>query len=194
MQRRDAKDIAHVALTDHHIRRPGSHEEPKQEGVVAWREPPAEYRQRDLALAELQIGSKERSVKLLEALPDAQQNSDADVLSALEAVFLVSSPPDRAVALARWAVESLPQSATFALNYGLALRRAGDLKRAEREFLRSIELDPSLMRSYAELAVLYAIYRCCEGGRPHRADHLWRRGSQAVHSRDHRLWRRVYRL
>jgi len=155
MQRRDAQDIAHVALTDHHIRRPGSQEDAPPAGIVAWREPPAEFRQRDQALAELQIGSKEKSVKLLETLPEAQQNSDPDVLSALEAAFLASSPPDRAVALARWAVESLPKSATFALNYGLALKRAGDLKQAERELLRSIELDPSLMRSYAELALLY---------------------------------------
>ena len=95
------------------------------------------------------------SVKLLEALPEAQQNSDPDVLSGLEVAFLDSSPPAKAVALSRWAVESIPKSATFALNYGLALKRAGDLKQAEREFLRSIELDPSLMRPYAELAVLY---------------------------------------
>src|SRR5262249_19009159 len=151
----DARDIAHVALTDHHIRRPGLPEKTKQEGVMAWREPMAEFRQRDLALAELQIGSKEKGVRLLETLPEAQQNDDPDVLSALEAAFLESSPPDRAVALAQWAVESLPKSATFALNFGLALKRAGNLKQAEREFLRSIELDPSLMRSYAELAVLY---------------------------------------
>jgi hypothetical protein len=35
-------------------------------------------------------------------------------------------------------------SATFALNYGLALKRAGDLEHAERELLRSINLDPVL--------------------------------------------------
>ncbi len=149
------KDIAHVALTDHRIRRPGAPDEPKQAGIAPWREPPAEFQARDYALAELLIGSKEKSVKLLEALPEAQQNSDADVLSALEAAFLETSPPDRAVALARWAVESTPKSATFALNYALALKRAGDLGQAEREFLRAIELDPSLMRAYAELAVLY---------------------------------------
>ena len=95
------------------------------------------------------------SVKMLEDLPEAQQNSDPDVLSSLEVAFLESSPPARAVALSRWAVESMPSSATFALNHGLALKRAGDLKQAEQELLRSIELDPSLSRSYAELAVLY---------------------------------------
>jgi predicted CXXCH cytochrome family protein len=164
MPGRPANSIAHLAMTDHRIRRPNAASIPYQgaDAIIAWREPPAEFRQRDLALAGLQISSREKlsaimrqSMKLLEALPEAQQNSDPDVLSSLEVAFLDSSPPDKAVALSRWAVESMPKSATFALNYGLALKRAGDLKQAEREFLRSIDLDPSLMRSYAELAVLY---------------------------------------
>jgi hypothetical protein len=167
MPARPANNIAHLAVTDHRIRRPdaagsspGSNA--ASNTVVAWREPPAEFRKRDLALAQLQIASNKKlpgmiraSVKMLEDLPEAQQNSDPDVLSSLEVAFLENSPPDRAVALSRWAAESMPNSATFALNYGLALKRAGDLQQAEREFLRSIQLDPSLTRSYAELAVLY---------------------------------------
>ena len=167
MPARPANNIAHVAVTDHRIRRPGAissstNSNSASNPVVAWREPPTEFRRRDLALAQLQIASNEKlpamlraSVKMLEELPGAQQNSDPDVLSSLEAAFLENSPPERAVALSRWAVESMPNSATFALNYGLALKRAGDLKRAEQELLRSILLDPSIMRSYAELAILY---------------------------------------
>lgn len=165
MPGRPANNIAHLAVTDHRIRRPNAANSPTNPGpdaIVAWREPPPEFRQRDLALAGLQIASKDKlsammreSMKLLEALPEAQQNNDPDVLSSLEVAFLDSSTPDKAVALSRWAVESMPKSATFALNHGLALKRAGDLKQAEREFLRSIDLDPSLMRSYAVLAVLY---------------------------------------
>jgi hypothetical protein len=163
MPARAANNIAHLAVTDHRIRRPNAPTSASgSTAVVAWREPPAEFHKRDLALAQLQISAKENlpemmrdSVKLLEALPESQQNNDPDVLSSLEVSFLAGSPPARAVALSRWAVESMPSSATFALNYGLALKRAGDLKQAEREFLRSIELDPSLMRAYAELAVLY---------------------------------------
>jgi predicted CXXCH cytochrome family protein len=163
MPGRPANNIAHLAVTDHRIRRPNAAEGAAgPTGIVAWREPPAEFRQRDLALAELQIATNEKlpamlreSVKLLEALPDAQQNNDPDVLSSLEAAFLESSPPARAVAMSRWAVESMPASATFALNYGLALKRAGDQKLAEHELLRATELDPSQARAFAELAVLY---------------------------------------
>ena len=165
MPGRPATNIAHLAVTDHRIRRPNAGSSATGSGgdaIVAWREPPAEFRQRDRALAGLQIGAGEKlpailreSVRLLELLPEEQQHSDADVLASLEVAFLDSSTPEKAVALSRWAVESMPRSATFALNYGLALKRAGDLKQAEREFLRSIDLDPSIMRSYAELAVLY---------------------------------------
>lgn len=164
MPARPANNIAHLAMTDHRIRRPGvaSSHVTESPAVIAWREPPPQVRQRDLALAMLQISSKENlpsmmkdSVRMLESLPEDQQNRDSDVLSSLEVAFLETAPPARAVALSRWAVESAPESATFAMNYGLALKRAGDLKPAERQFLRAIEVDASLMQAYAQLAVLY---------------------------------------
>jgi tetratricopeptide (TPR) repeat protein len=41
------------------------------------------------------------------------------------------------------------------MNFGLALKRSGKRQEAERQFLRAVNLDPSLMQAYAELAVLY---------------------------------------
>jgi predicted CXXCH cytochrome family protein len=165
MPGRPANNVAHLSVTDHRLRRPNAQNDAPYDGpqaVAAWREPPEEFRKRDLALAELQVASENKlpamlseSIRLLEALPRAQQNSDPDVLSSLEVAFLGTSAPPKAVELSRWAVESMPQSPTFVLNYGLALIRAGDLAEAERQLLRAIELDPSLARAYAELAVLY---------------------------------------
>ncbi|NDJ15110.1 MAG: hypothetical protein EBY17_28640, partial [Acidobacteriia bacterium] len=43
----------------------------------------------------------------------------------------------------------------FAMNHGLALMRAKNLPAAEREFLRALTLDPSLMQAAAQLASLY---------------------------------------
>ncbi len=164
MPRRATSNIAHVAVTDHFIHRPGE-AEPISEtthAVVAWREPPVKFQQRDLALAELEIGAEKHlqtliddSVRLLQALPDAQQSGDADVLSNLEAVYLQKSSPQKAVALSRWAAEIVPKSATLAMNLGIALKRAGEPGEAERQLTRAIELDPSLMQAYAELAILY---------------------------------------
>lgn len=167
MPRRGASDIAHTAITDHRLlKRPSAaakNETPAgHERVLAWREPPPEFRRRNLALAGLQIGIKDQkadllaeSVKLLETVPPAQQQNDPEMLAALEAAFLGRAAPEKAVALGKWAVESLPASATFAFNYGVALKRTGDTKRAEQEWLRAITLDPSFMQAYAELAVLY---------------------------------------
>jgi tetratricopeptide (TPR) repeat protein len=132
------------------------------EKIVPWRDPPAEYRQRDLAVAGLEISTshklaaiQRKSMQMLESLPVAQQNNDPGVLASLETAFLGDSAPEKALALSKWAVESVPKSATFAMNHGLALKRAGNLQEAERELLRAIELDPSLSYAYAELAVLY---------------------------------------
>jgi predicted CXXCH cytochrome family protein len=159
MPARPANNIAHLAVTDHRLRRPGAAEAPNYTGpetLVPWRDAPAEFRQRDLALAQLQVSSlAAQGARLLETLPESQQNSDPDVLSALEAAFLESTAPAKAVALSKWAVDAVPGSATFALNHGLALKRAGNTADAERELLRAIDLDPSLMQAYAQLAVLY---------------------------------------
>ena len=165
MPSRPANNIAHLAVTDHRIRRPGAADQVAHEGapmLVAWREPPAQFRQRDLALANLQIGSEQKlpamvseGLRRIEALPEAQQQNDPDVLSSLEVAFLETAGPAKSLALGSWAVESVPRSATFAMNYGIALKRAGKTAEAERELLRAIGLDPSLMRAYAELAVLY---------------------------------------
>jgi tetratricopeptide (TPR) repeat protein len=165
MPPRSTSNIAHVAVTDHRIHRPGETEQlpiNSTDSVVAWRPAPPQFRQRDLALAELQIGSEHNlpsmiqdGVRLLESLPEKQQSDDPDALSLLQSIYLNRSAPSKALALSQWAEASEPNSATFAMNLGLALRRSGDTRRAEIQLLRAIDLDPSMMQAYAELAVLY---------------------------------------
>jgi predicted CXXCH cytochrome family protein len=164
MPARPTSNVAHIAVTDHRLHRPGAPPEPPAVGpsIRAWREPPSQFRRRNLALAGLQLASERnlpelatQATRLLEGIPAAQQNSDRDVLGALEVLFLGSSSPQKAVTLSGWAVEAAPQSATFAMNHGLALMRAGKMAEAERELLRALDLDPSLMQAAAQLAVLY---------------------------------------
>jgi predicted CXXCH cytochrome family protein len=165
MPTRPTSNIAHVSVTDHRIRRPGEAEPAEghaENSVYAWREPLIEFRQRDLAIADLRIGSERRrqatieeGVRLLQALPANQQNDDAAALSALQSIYLMTSAPAKALALSEWAEAAEPSSATFAMNLGIALKRAGDGQRAATQLLKAIELDPSLMQAYAELAVLY---------------------------------------
>ncbi|MGC2661579.1 MAG: cytochrome c3 family protein [Bryobacteraceae bacterium] len=165
MPARPTSNIAHVSVTDHRIRRPGELDQfarPPANSVYPWREPPAEYRQRDLAIADLRIGSERHQqvtvaagVRLLESLPAGQQNNDAGALSALQSIFVMTSAPPKALELSEWAEAAEPNSATFAMNLGIAMKRAGYAQRAETELLRAIDLDASMMQAYAELAVLY---------------------------------------
>jgi Flp pilus assembly protein TadD len=90
----------------------------------------------------------------LQTLPASRLGSDAEALSTLEMVTL-NSDPARAVALGKRVVELRPQCASCALGLGLAQKQAGDLPEAERQLLRAIDLDPSLMQAYAQLALLY---------------------------------------
>jgi hypothetical protein len=160
MPSRPAGNVAHMAVVDHRIQRPGSAAEPPAGPPLrAWREPPADFRTRNLALAGLQLAAEKnlpalaaQSTRLLDSIPAAQQNSDADVLSGLEVLYLGTA---KGVELSKWAVDAAPQSATFAMNHGLALIRADDLAEAERELNRALMLDPSLMQAAAQLAVLY---------------------------------------
>lgn len=165
MPARPTSNIAHIAVTDHRIHRPGDAQQPttsSDDSVFAWRQPPEQFRQRDLALAALQVGSEQHrpamiqdGVRQLESLPEKQQNNDPAALSLLQSIYLNTSVPAKALALSEWAEASEPNSATFAMNLGIALKRAGDRKRAETQLLRAIEMDPSMMQAYAELAVLY---------------------------------------
>ncbi len=165
MPARTTTNIAHVAVTDHRIRRP--REKPQASGnpagsVWVWRQPPEEVRRRDLALAQLRIGSQRHKpdmirdgVQSLESLPEKQQSNDADALSLLQSIYLKTAAPAKAVALSEWAVAAAPNSATFAMNLGIACKRAGNAAHAEEQLLRAIALDPSMTQAYAELAVLY---------------------------------------
>src|SRR6202167_2920181 len=158
-------NVTHAAITDHRIlRKPAdaatsAGASPK---INAWREPPPEVRDRDLALAELlaavsknQPPLQDQGSHLLETLPAEQRNSDFDVLTALEGLSLQRGDFPAAIQLGRRAIELRSQSAKAAMNLGIVLQRSGDVVEAEREFKRAIELDISLKPAYQRLAMLY---------------------------------------
>jgi Tetratricopeptide repeat len=163
MPARAVTNIAHVATTDHRIQRPRANgsKEPGPDKVVAWRDPAPELRQRDLGLAQLQISLERRlqelakeAFEMLRTLPAEQLGKDAEALSTIETITLTSDPA-RAVPLARRVVELKPQCASCAVSLGLALEQSGNHQEAEQQLLRAIDLDPSLMEAYAQLAKLY---------------------------------------
>src|SRR5579884_969545 len=162
MPSRPTTDIAHVSATDHRIQRPNT-SVPRYEGpdvVTAWREPAPELRTRDLGVAEVQIGLErklprlvQQGYDLLRNLPMAQLGGDAEVFATLETVT-AAFDASHAVGLARHLVELRPESAAAAEALAVALKASGNVADAEREFRRAIDLDPSLMDAYAQLALL----------------------------------------
>jgi hypothetical protein len=162
-------NVTHAALTDHRILRlpldavrDSADKRSAPSKITAWREPPSQFRDRDLALAEIlaavsknQPALEEEGGRLLEALPEEQRNGDFDALSALEGLMLQRGSLVAAVPLGRRTVELRPQSAKAAMNYGIVLQRSGDLQEAERQFKRAIELDVSLKPAHERLAILY---------------------------------------
>jgi predicted CXXCH cytochrome family protein len=163
-----ATNVTHAALTDHRIlRRPSERAghlaatKDAAPSIVPWREPPSEFRDRDLGLAELlaalsknQPSLTEDGGRLLEALPKPQRDRDFDVLSALEGLSLQRGDLATAVQLGQRTVELRPQSAKAAMNFGIVLQRSGDGVEAERQFKRAIALDISLKPAYQRLAML----------------------------------------
>ncbi len=166
MPRNSTTDIPHAALTDHRIlRRPllASNNAPESEKVIPWREPAPAVRDRDLALAEVLIGFSKKvqavgedGFRLLGVIPAQEVQQDPAVLSDLEGLSLQQQNLQAALQFGRRAVELEPQSAKAAMNLGIVLKRSGDLKEAEQQLTRAIDLDASLKAAYVELATLYA--------------------------------------
>ena len=166
MPRVAPKDIIHAAITDHRILpAPGAERGGSEHGdetLTAFREPPVEFRNRDLGLAEFDVGSRHgipamsrAGIQLLESLPDAEKNKDAAVLAALAGADLQRGMAPEGLGLLRRAIERQPRDAVYAFYLGLALDKANDAAGAEQQLNRAIELDPSRKEAYIALCTIY---------------------------------------
>jgi len=165
MPRLSPDDIPHAASTDHRIlRRPAPLMNPNagEPEISAWQDPPAELRNRDMAVAGMVIGAthglapiRDKAIKLLEDLPQDVKNNDPAVLSSLIAIAFQQREGEKAKALARRATEVQPDSAFASLNLALALENGGDNAAAERQYLHTIDLDPSLQGAWTNLVLMY---------------------------------------
>jgi Flp pilus assembly protein TadD len=165
MAKRSPADIMHAALTDHRIAKPAEQSIASTlvaEDLRAWHEPVSSLQQRDLALAYLEAAKNNSpaqlaaiGARLLNALPPAQQESDAALSAALGSMKWREGHVSEALALLRRARELEPASGEYAMNLGLVLKQNADLAGAERELKDAIQLGPSLQRAYLELAELY---------------------------------------
>jgi len=165
MPRLRPDNVPHAAVTDHSIpRRPrariaglgGS-----QPDLKAWREPDEAWTQRDLGLAYFERATSSHSVSDLRRAYEilsklaAEQRTDAPVEADLAAMLLQMNEPQLAIPLFSAAARQQPGNARYAYVLGAALGRTGKIDDAIRELKRAIQLDPSQMDPYLEMAELY---------------------------------------
>jgi predicted CXXCH cytochrome family protein len=166
MPRRSAGEIGHVAITDHRIPRnaavPGKTVKANFNVPYAWSEPQPEFRKRNLGVAYLLIGFEQQNstiaaagARILGTLSELQLTNDPPALAALGWARLQAGQMQQGLELCRRAAERRPFSAEYALKYGIALSKAGELASAEQELDRAISLDPSLQQAYLASALLF---------------------------------------
>jgi predicted CXXCH cytochrome family protein len=165
MPRTPTPSVAHTAYTDHRIRRtpPKGAAEigPRDPDLLAWHEPAAATRQRNLGLAYLTVALEQRSLaasreglRILSQLEEPPADDPA-LLEALGEVLLGRSPP-AAVQLLAQALRKRPENANLALNLGLALESSVDAAAAAEQWNHAISIDPSFGDAYLRLADYYA--------------------------------------
>lgn len=155
--------ISHASHTDHRILRYPAEgiEPPQKQRLLVWREPPGQFRQRNFGLAELSLSAVDNhdlwqdGVDLLLALKPEELNKDAEAMSELEDYSLRTGDIANALNFGRRSVELNPKSAAAALTFARVLETSGDASQAEEQFLRAINLDPSLKEAYGRLSMHY---------------------------------------
>ena len=189
MARGQAYDSGHSAFTDHLIsRRPQTRQKtPPLQKLRAWRKLPGWLDQRNLGLAYVQVGERDRSAyhltegfRLLAEM-GASLPQDAEVLSAMGMVLMrgdrqrLPDLPRRALRLFQRAVREQPG---YALHYQAVAAAWWALKSWEKAIAsleRAIALDPLLESSYRMLAKIYQ-----ENNQPQLARKTWERYLQRM--------------
>lgn len=183
MPQRKTDDGAHTAFTDHLIAaRPQDPTGTTPVGqLVAWREAPSEYRNRNLALALLNTGARDSSAAKIaqsyEGLLQAgkQFPRDPAVLTGLGTVLQSRGDALAAAKVFDSVIALRPADPLAEENAGLAYLDGGDKKAAVQHLERALALDPLLL---PDIEALQKIYR--ESGDESSEAALMRKVRQAM--------------
>jgi len=164
MPSRGTVDGAHAAFTDHQIRRRPVKEEVarKPAALVAWRQGPREYAQRNLGLAYLSAGAQQQSPELLgKAFPliaEARQTfpRDSELTGGLGLYAHLKGMYKKAAEIFDLAIEMHPADLTPYQAGAEAWVAAGDPAKAIHNLEAAIESDPADETSYMMLAEIYS--------------------------------------
>jgi len=163
MPRLPARDGGHTAFTDHRIAR-----DPKvallpsaDGGLRAWRQPPPEFRNRNLAIAltthGVENGISNEAVEGFKMLShmEPQLTNDAAALTALGSILMTAKEPQEAEKRFARALTLRPNYAPYEVNLGNALLGMGDAAGAAQHLEHALALDPLLKQAVDSLAEVY---------------------------------------
>ena len=160
MPSRPAKDGGHTAFTDHRIQRkpaPATGKSAASTKLVAWHEPATGLSVRNLGLANLTVGERDRSAFHMDEasrlLVEARQSypDDPAVLTGLGLLALRQRQTTEALPLFEKALQADPEYAPYQVNLATALKAAGRIDEAIALLKKAIALDPSLEVAYRRL-------------------------------------------
>ena len=162
MPRLPARDGGHTAFTDHRIRRRPTDPAPAgPAGLVAWREPGPDLRDRNLALALVawayvnqSQADMTRGYQMITSV-ERQFPGDLDVLTSLGSVQLHIHQPAEALRRFEKVLSLRPDSAAYHVNAASALIQLGNDSEAIRHLARALVLDPLFQPAVVTLSSLY---------------------------------------
>jgi hypothetical protein len=168
MPRRVVSDGGHTVFTDHRIaRRPPNEPEPSgktgPQSLVAWHTPASALAERNLGLAEIEVGERTKTFPLIsqgakhlmEVWP--QFPKDPPVLTGIGQVLLgLEDAGADAASVFERAIQVEPDSPSNYIHAALAWKAAHDDHKAIQYLEKAVHLDPVAEQPYLELAAIYA--------------------------------------
>jgi tetratricopeptide (TPR) repeat protein len=167
MPQRPVSDGGHTVFTDHRIaRRPPAEEASPQKGesgtLVAWHQPGGALAERNLGLADIEVGERTKDFPLVSQGSKLLMESwgsfpnDPPVLTSLGQVLLGLHHDQEAEAVFERAIQVQPDDPANYIHAGLAWKDAKQYQRAIENLEKALKLDPILERPYLELAEIYS--------------------------------------
>lgn len=167
MPHRAVSDGGHTVFTDHRIARRPPAENVSSQGsqsttLVAWHEPAGALAQRNLGLAEIEVGENKKNfsmvaegAKLLMQCASSFPN-DSPVLTSIGQVMLGLHDSKEATAMFERAIQAEPDNPANYLHLALAWKGAKEFQPAIENLEKALRLDPILEKPYLELADIYS--------------------------------------
>lgn len=169
MPHRPVSDGGHTVFTDHRIaRRPPPEASAaarsasvEAQALIAWQAPAPALQQRNLGLAEIEVGERTKTLalvsqgakRLTECWPSFP--NDPAVLTGIGQVLLGVGDAEEAAAVFERAIQAEPGNPSHYIHAALAWRATHDPQKAVQYLEKALRIDPVLEQPYLELAAIY---------------------------------------